>query len=906
MRALSKMKRWLGAITGLLASLALAGMAIGSGSLAASAAPFTGDSRPATGNWELQAPYPTHFAINGVDMVTPTEAWAVAYTDILHTTDGGATWENQPRPGNDNLYSIHFYDTQHGIAVGNAVFYTRNGGHNWSQGTNAFGYEGEMADANTAFVVDHRSAGYYRSTDGGATWAWRTMSSNINGIVCFDPLNCVATSPSGVYHSTDAGINWTFTAGAGAEFENTTYFVDHNRGWIVTQDHAQRTTDGGATWQTQTLPAGSWIYDVMFADANNGWGVGDNVVRTTDGGNTWEAVPLPPEVLPLWSVDFADTLHGIASGDSFLATESTLVTSTDGGSSWTRRSNGTINSVEDIVALDNSHAWASHVYGGKLSRTTDGGRTWMITNLGNTYMVMRSIDMADYQNGWAVGYETTFLEGRIYRTTDGGVTWFEQYDPFAQYLQSVAALDSQTAITVGGYSATGSIERRTTDGGNTWNDMNLPISDFFSDVFFLDNSTGWLASAAGNIIKTTDGGDTWVQEPTPQNYGLISIHFSDPNNGWAGGSYGTLLHTTNGGSSWTVQDPQIPEFTHVLAVSSTSATHGWIAGYGGGVESRPYVKYTTDGGATWIEDTPPVGPYDSFSALAFLDDDYGWAGGAGGIFLHTPIGYVSPTPTATGQATSTRTATRTFTPTRTPTPSRTPPPPTVTRTPGSTGTPGSLTPTQPPATPIATQTGTLVPPSATGTATGRGTPTITPCPMDFSDVQQVDYFYEAVRFLYCGGVISGYSDGTFRPYNNTTRGQLTKIVVLAEGLPIYTPATPTFVDVPATGAFYRYVETAYFHEIISGYADGTFRPNAQVTRGQITKIVVLAEDWILIDPPAPTFLDVLPGSPFYQYVETAYSREIISGYADGTFRPANNATRGQVTKVVYNALLSMR
>ena len=85
--------------------------------------------------WEQQAPYPTRFAINGVDMVSPTEAWAVAYTDILHTTDGGATWEKQPRPGNDNLYSVDFFDNQHGIAFGNTVLYTTNGGATWNQGS---------------------------------------------------------------------------------------------------------------------------------------------------------------------------------------------------------------------------------------------------------------------------------------------------------------------------------------------------------------------------------------------------------------------------------------------------------------------------------------------------------------------------------------------------------------------------------------------------------------------------------------------------------------------------------------------------------------------------------------------------------------------------------------------------
>ena len=43
---------------------------------------------------------------------------------------------------------------------------------------------------------------------------------------------------------------------------------------------------------------------------------------------------------------------------------------------------------------------------------------------------------------------------------------------------------------------------------------------------------------------------------------------------------------------------------------------------------------------------------------------------------------------------------------------------------------------------------------------------------------------------------------------------------------------------------------------------------------------------------------------FYDYIETAYHHGIISGYADGTFRPGNSATRGQICKIVYDALLN--
>ena len=206
-----------------------------------------------------------------------------------------------------------------------------------------------------------------------------------------------------------------------------------------------------------------------------------------------------------------------------------------------------------------------------------------------------------------------------------------------------------------------------------------------------------------------------------------------------------------------------------------------------------------------------------------------------------------PSPTPTGAATGTTTATPAAT--NSPTASNTAPP----NTPTSTGTQVPLT-----ATPTATVT--LVPVTSTPTpppsATPRATVTGTPCAINFTDVHETDYFYADVRCVYCLGAVSGYSDGTFRPYNNTTRGQMTKIIVLALSIPIVTPTgNPTFNDVPADSTFYSYVETAAADNIVSGYSDGTFRPNNNVTRGQLSKIVVIAAghvySWPILDPAEP-------------------------------------------------------
>jgi S-layer homology domain len=202
--------------------------------------------------------------------------------------------------------------------------------------------------------------------------------------------------------------------------------------------------------------------------------------------------------------------------------------------------------------------------------------------------------------------------------------------------------------------------------------------------------------------------------------------------------------------------------------------------------------------------------------------------------------------------------------------------------------------------------------------------------MSFTDVNPNDWFYGYVEYVYCHGVVSGYNTNPpcntgipcFRPNDNTTRGQLAKIVVLAFEFPIDTTGGPHFSDVPVGHTFYMYVETAYNLGLISGYADGTYKPGNNVTRGQIAKIVVNAAimadpvSWTLEDPPTNTFEDVPVGSTFFRYVETAASHNLVSGYPCGTgparpcvppgnkpyYLPGDNATRAQISKITFLAV----
>ncbi len=205
---------------------------------------------------------------------------------------------------------------------------------------------------------------------------------------------------------------------------------------------------------------------------------------------------------------------------------------------------------------------------------------------------------------------------------------------------------------------------------------------------------------------------------------------------------------------------------------------------------------------------------------------------------------------------------------------------------------------------------------------GTPVPTVTntpaPCsPNVYTDVPESNPFYRYIHDLSVRNAISGYADCTFRPYNNITRAQIAKVIVLADQFTVASPPNPDFEDVPYGSAFYDFIETAYLQGIISGYACGGpnepcdaqhrpyFRPYTNVTRAQIAKMVVLGRNWTLIHVPGPgDFTDVAPGTTFYDVIETAYIHGIISGYADHTFRPNNTATRGQASKIIDLAIYS--
>jgi hypothetical protein len=163
----------------------------------------------------------------------------------------------------------------------------------------------------------------------------------------------------------------------------------------------------------------------------------------------------------------------------------------------------------------------------------------------------------------------------------------------------------------------------------------------------------------------------------------------------------------------------------------------------------------------------------------------------------------------------------------------------------------------------------------------------------FSDVPYGSYNYEFIYYLSCHHIVSGYPDTTFRPNNDVTRGQLAKIVSNSAGWS-GPPGSQMFQDVAPGSAFYTYTQYIASRGFINGYACGTppagacvppgnlpyFKPNNNATRGQIAKIIANAKGWTE-NHTEQSFQDVAPGSTFYQYVQRMSSRSIVGGYTCG-------------------------
>lgn len=147
--------------------------------------------------------------------------------------------------------------------------------------------------------------------------------------------------------------------------------------------------------------------------------------------------------------------------------------------------------------------------------------------------------------------------------------------------------------------------------------------------------------------------------------------------------------------------------------------------------------------------------------------------------------------------------------------------------------------------------------------------------------------------------LSGYPDSTFGPDRNMTRAEVAQMfyaLLLDKDVTIMA----SFSDVPADAWYAKAVNTLASLGMLGGYPDGTFRPDAPITRAEFAAIALA----FAYDPvnASCSYTDVNTAAWYYTYVAQATTYGWIGGYPDGTFRPNNSITRAEVCVIVNNML----
>lgn len=162
----------------------------------------------------------------------------------------------------------------------------------------------------------------------------------------------------------------------------------------------------------------------------------------------------------------------------------------------------------------------------------------------------------------------------------------------------------------------------------------------------------------------------------------------------------------------------------------------------------------------------------------------------------------------------------------------------------------------------------------------------------------------AIEFLMEKGIVSGYPDGTFRPDVTLNRAELAKMLVKAMNISMDTQTGNCFPDV-TTQWFAPFVCTAKKEGWIRGYDDGTFRPDATVTMVEGIKMIVMAMGYDLLQSSAtPLFSDVDPAAWYAPFVTIANRTGLLDDLKGPALGVGTGMSRGIFSSMLYRSMLS--
>ena len=464
--------------------------------------------------------------------------------NTYRTTDGGLTWSYTPVGPITTLSSIHFVTAQIGwtASISGEIYKSTDGGVSWSlkASTGAVNLQSvQFVSPTVGWAIGGSS--FVKTTDGGDTWV---SQPGVSGVWSWDAFWLDElhgwTLGSGPVRTTDGGATWQPMPEAFSyQILWSIHFADPDHGFYVgDQGIIRATSDGGATWSSISNGT-NWAHGIDAVDKQHAWiaSNGGETAYTVDGGQHWERVYMPgmDQYGRVNDIDFVDQDVGWACGKSasFGGDVGLIQRSIDGGRTWTvQLSQG--DEMKEIEAVSTTTAFAMGEFYSSASfvlRTTNGGTTWV--DVSPSGALHSDVCFLDEQTGWVTG-------ALIYKTTDGGTTWITQHTTggSAYYLESIDFADANNGWSVGWFGEV----LRTTNGGETWTKQTVPpgYGNVVLEVRAIGANTAWITGMKGYAAYTTNGGETWTKEvvdPGIQGSSLECAHFLDLGNGWVGSNY---------------------------------------------------------------------------------------------------------------------------------------------------------------------------------------------------------------------------------------------------------------------------------------------------------------------------------------------------------------------------------
>ncbi len=507
---------------------------------------------------------------------------------VNKSTDLGTTWEDVSGAfaAGDNLNAISFATENLGLVGGSSgvIYRTTNGGNTWTNVSPTSVYNGGinhiiMLSEQLVYACGGSNGGFniIKSTDGGLTWSG-VNTNNTNTMYKMywtETNNCVVVGASGKFlKTTDGGSVWTTGTVTGStaalydivKVDNNIYYATGTTGIFA------KSTDGGSTFTNGGQIAVTTFYSLNFKDANIGVALGSNGVgyKTTNGGANWTLVDTYTSEVIRTSISINNVLLGGAY-------RSTLIKSTDNGSTW----EGLTNSSRDmygiyvepitntiVIAGDRGEVnystndgaywnktnfstgnilydavkYGNNIYtcgrAGGYFVSTNSGLTWVDKSIGTSTTRLYKLSFFDVNNGY-----TVTNEGKVLYTTNAGTTWTEKAAFDATTLYDINMLSETTGFTCGsGDRLFGTVD------GLTWahGEMAKPNGQV-TGIYMLDNQKGYICSENGAVYKTTDGFRTLLlltDTLALQGKLIHDVFAFDENNVFAVGQGGIVLKTS--------------------------------------------------------------------------------------------------------------------------------------------------------------------------------------------------------------------------------------------------------------------------------------------------------------------------------------------------------------------------